>query len=248
MDKEIFREIGLTEGEIRVYTALIKEGKSSTGPLMKSSGISSSKIYLILEKLIQKGMVSFILENNVKKFHATNPAQITKHIEDKQEQLEKTKQKSEKLVSQLLSLNREEEESAQIYKGLRGMRAAYLNIIEELSKGDDFLFFSVSSEELTPKVKLFFENIHTKRIEKGINVKGIVDEKWKDAYKKHFKKTKSYDLKFLKLNTPSGVVIGKNRILMTLWDENPIAFEITSKRTSKRYQDFFYSLWKQAKP
>ena len=41
MDTEVLRNIGLTNGEIKVYNALIKIGQVSSGPVMKQSGISS---------------------------------------------------------------------------------------------------------------------------------------------------------------------------------------------------------------
>ena len=82
MNQEILRKVGLTEGEIRVYESVVKLGKSSTGKIMENCGISSSKVYLILERLIQKGFVTFTIENNVKKFHAANPINIIEYIQE----------------------------------------------------------------------------------------------------------------------------------------------------------------------
>ena len=60
MDTSTLREAGLTEGEIKVYLALLELGSSTTGPIVDKSGISRSIIYQILEKLMEKGLVSFI--------------------------------------------------------------------------------------------------------------------------------------------------------------------------------------------
>ena len=49
------RNIGLTEGEIKVYTGLIKLGETTTGPLVDESGVSLSKVYAILDRLAKKG-------------------------------------------------------------------------------------------------------------------------------------------------------------------------------------------------
>ena len=62
MDIELLKEVGLTEGEIKVYLALFKIGASSTGPIVKEAKIHSSKVYPILDRLIEKGLVSFIKE------------------------------------------------------------------------------------------------------------------------------------------------------------------------------------------
>ena len=51
---ELLEEIGLTKSEIKVYLALLELGSSTTGPIVDKSKASSSKIYEILDKLMQK--------------------------------------------------------------------------------------------------------------------------------------------------------------------------------------------------
>jgi sugar-specific transcriptional regulator TrmB len=249
MGIEILRKIGLTNGEIKVYEALGKLGRSSTGPIMDKSGISSSKVYLILEKLIQKGLVSFIIENNIKKFQITNPNNILTYLEKQQKELEKIKKDSKPFIEELTkTMGEYEEEVAQIYKGFAGLRIAFENLLGELGKGEEFLFFSQSEEELTNKKAVtFFKNLHQKRIEKGIYTKGIADNSLKEIFQKRFIKQKKFEAKFSHLTLPSAISIGKNRILLNIWGDNPICFEIVSKRIAERYREFFYKMWKVAK-
>ena len=61
-------KIGFTKSEIAVYTALLKIGQKTTGEILKEAKISSGKIYEILDKLIKKGLVSYIIKNNTKYF------------------------------------------------------------------------------------------------------------------------------------------------------------------------------------
>ena len=44
MDISILQEIGLTPGESKVYLALVKIGKTTTGPIAKESGVSASTL------------------------------------------------------------------------------------------------------------------------------------------------------------------------------------------------------------
>ncbi len=245
MKKEILRKIGLTDGEIRVYFALIKLGKSSTGPIMEHSGISSSKVYLILEKLIQKGFASYIIEDGVKKFHATNPENIIEYIEKQQKELEKEKQEAKELVKQLSKIDIYKEESAKIYKGTKSMKNAYDNILNELKKGEEFLFIGGPVKQ--KKSLLFFQNLHKKRIERKIKTKGIGESEAKKPYMEIFKKMKNIELKFMPIAFPHAIAIGKKRVVLSLWEENPLAIEIISERMTQRYKKFFYQLWKQTK-
>ena len=50
---ESLREIGLTEGEIRVYLALLELGDSATGAITKKQGFGS-KVYEVLDRLKTK--------------------------------------------------------------------------------------------------------------------------------------------------------------------------------------------------
>lgn len=249
MNTELLRKIGLTEGEIRVYEALAYLGKASTGPIMDKSGISSSKVYLILEKLIQKGLVSYVSENNVKKFQIANPQNILEYLNEKQRELDSLKEGSVSLIEDVKKvMGKYEEESAQIYKGYAGLRVAFTNLVDELEKGEEFLFFSQSEEELTnEKVVAFFRKLHQKRVEKGIVVKGIADLNLKPLFTKQFMKQRNYHMKFFYLTLPSAISIGKRRIIMNMWEENPICFEIISERIAKKYREFFYKMWREAK-
>jgi len=104
MNEEVLKEVGLTQGEIRVYKACIKLGESSTGAIMKKSNISSSKVYLILDKLIEKGFIAFSIKNNIKIFSPSNPSNILEFISKKQESLKKVQADANNLVKELTSL------------------------------------------------------------------------------------------------------------------------------------------------
>ena len=248
MNLEVLRKIGLTEGEIRVYEALARLGKSSTGPIMDKSGISSSKVYLILEKLIQKGLVTFIIENNVKHFQVANPRNIIEYLDRQQEELEKTKKESETLIVQIKSImGKYEEESAQIYKGFAGMRAAFDNLLQDIGDGE-FLFFSQSKEELeNERVSNFFKKMHQKRLEKRIATRGIADTSLQQLFQKRFARQELYQIRYSELNLPTAISIGKNTILLNMWSDNPICFEIVSKRAADRHREFFNKLWNISK-
>jgi len=87
MNLEIFREIGMTSGEARVYETLLNLGFSSTGQIINQSGITSSKVYIILEKLEKKGLVSHVIKNNVKHFQIADPKRLLDYMEEKNPKL-----------------------------------------------------------------------------------------------------------------------------------------------------------------
>ena len=54
MDSNSLKELGLTDGEIKVYLALNQLGETTSGPIVDKSGVSISKVYLILDRLFSK--------------------------------------------------------------------------------------------------------------------------------------------------------------------------------------------------
>ena len=76
MNEKLLEEIGLTRGEIKVYLTLLKIGETTTGKIISEAKISSGKIYEILDKLIQKGLVSYTIKEKTRYFNAASPNRI----------------------------------------------------------------------------------------------------------------------------------------------------------------------------
>src|SRR3989344_6062924 len=80
MDNRLFEDIGFSKGEVKVYFALLDLGESTIGPLSKKAEITAAKVYPILEKLIKKGLVSFIIKSDTKYFSPANPKRILEYL------------------------------------------------------------------------------------------------------------------------------------------------------------------------
>ncbi len=86
-EKEIFEELGLTSNEGKVYSILVKHGKLGAGDASRESGVSYSKIYNVLDSLINKGLVKVIPEKS-KKFIPTDPRYLLELVDQKQKKIE----------------------------------------------------------------------------------------------------------------------------------------------------------------
>lgn len=93
---EEYEELGLTKNESKVYEVLIKFGKLGSSEISRESSVSYSKVYNILDSLVNKGLVKVIPEKT-KKFVPSSPEDLIKLIEEKQKKLEKAKEKAKEL-------------------------------------------------------------------------------------------------------------------------------------------------------
>ena len=248
MELDILTKIGFTQGEIRVYEALLKLGKSSTGKIMEKSNISSSKVYLTLDKLVHKGLVSFFILDNVKYFQPNNPISLSNYIKSQKEELNDIEANIEILIPKIASKIEKQDESSQVYKGFRGIMAAYNNILDSLSKGEEYCLFAIDSDTAkTEKVLDFFTKFHENRSKKCVKVRVIADSKIFEVYRRRHLLGNLYSIRHHPLSLPTGIVIGKDRITFMNFGDDPTAYEIVSSSMTRKYKDFFNRLWKTSK-
>src|SRR3989344_2652015 len=138
MEIGVLKDLGLTDGEIRVYLALLEIGNSTAGRIIEKSKISPSKIYDVLNRLIDKGLVSYIIEGKTKHFRAAPPKNILNYIERRENELMQRKNEFRKIIP-LLEAKKKAETSAfnaEIFEGVNGLITVFDMSFEESKKGD----------------------------------------------------------------------------------------------------------------
>ena len=110
VNTQILEKVGLTKGEIKVYLALIELGESSSGAIIIKAKVSRSKVYEVLEKLKEKGLVSEVIKENIKYFQAGNPKVILEYIKKKKEELKEQEEDFKKILPNLEEMQKSKEE------------------------------------------------------------------------------------------------------------------------------------------
>lgn len=248
MDTKILEQIGLTKSEIKVYLALLGFGTSTVGPLLEKSKVANSKIYFLLNKLIEKGLVSLTEKQGTKCYNAESPNRMLDYIDLKKQELEKEKQELKQLLPSILSKQKiPKENTVKVFEGRRGIFSAYEDIIETLPRQGEILYFSLGEEDLTQIwVQNFFKEFAQKRKEKGIFSKGIYPRYMKKTISKNFKGQPLHKIKFSNYIFPTGVIIYNSKVLLLDW-KNLIVFMICSDQIAENYRRVFEELWKNTK-
>ncbi|MFA6072653.1 MAG: helix-turn-helix domain-containing protein [Candidatus Woesearchaeota archaeon] len=203
MNLEPLRELGLTEGEIKVYTALVSLGETTSGPIAEESQVSMSKVYEVLERLSKKGLTSHIIKNKTKYFKASDPQRLLVYLHEKQDSLKEQELKLKKIIPEL-ELTQQihaSEETAQVYDGLKGIQTARERTLKIMKKGEQMWIIGIATtpyDKLTP----YFRDYHKKRYEKGIKCNYLYNEY---ARKPFGEISKTYPLSEVKY-MPEGVI------------------------------------------
>ncbi|MBS3081081.1 helix-turn-helix domain-containing protein [Candidatus Pacearchaeota archaeon] len=250
MELNQLREIGFSQGEVSVYEALLELGKSKTGEISKRSGVHNSKVYPILERLIQKGLVSYIIRNNIRYYQITDPHKLISYIHIKKERLSEQEDEIRKIIPRIIEKQKlfEDKPSAEVYEGKEGVNTIFEITLEEWKKGEDYFVLAPGTEYLkSSELNDFFFKHHLKRIEKGIKVKLIALKSQRDFFKKYYETQRNYDIRYTDFVLPASINITKNRVITTLWTPIPTAFAINSLAVAGKYKNFFKEIWKVAK-
>jgi len=244
---DALKKIGLTNGEIKVYLTLLETGSATTWTITKKSKISGSKVYEVLERLIEKGLASSITKNNVKYFEAANPNRIIDYLNEKQEQIEKEKSNVAYILPQLLMKAQSAPKSdVKVFVGFEGLKTANEDIIQTLSKGEEWL--SMGLTEQPKSWEIYFTKRQKARADKGIILKHLINEKYKSLYESR-KKLKHTQFRFLPKNfeMPTSTEIYSNKvIIMILSQEQPTAILIENKDVADSFKKYFYALWNKS--
>jgi sugar-specific transcriptional regulator TrmB len=247
MDLSKLKELGLTEGEIKVYLALLSKGLSTKGIIAREAKVSESKVYEILHRLKDKGLTSFVKKKKGTKevihFKATSPVLLKSFLEKKKLEITREEKILETLLPSLLAhMNADKDEySAVIYEGFKGIRANNAEVLNMIDSDDEWIAMGTRSSK-NEKYNLFWVNWLKQRAKKGGPAKILFVDKntW---YYDQLKKIQKTQVGFLDSIAPTSVAITKNRVMIFTYDETPTCLAITNASVAASFKGFFESLW-----
>ena len=234
--RETLKQIGLGHNESKVYLTLIKLGPSLAGKIAKEANIDRSACYDSLKSLIKKGLISYALEANRKKFAASDPGRLKSYLNEKME-----------LVNNILPnlketfKSKEEKSQVQMYKGKKGLKSVFEDILKSAA-GEENLVID-SHGEFVEKMPYFAPHF-IKGLEKNkIAVKHIVRRG------KKINPSKTTEVRFFSKNVQDTIVttnIYAGKVAIILWADIPEAVIMTNNSAYEAYKSYFEILWKTA--
>jgi len=238
MDITTLEEIGLTKNEIKIYLVLLEIGSTTTGKIITESQLHRSRVYDALERLIDKGLVSYVIKSNRKWFQAAPPDTILEFLDEKRKNITKILPELD-----LLQKFQTSEQSAGIYEGIKGYKTAREKLIKELKKGDNLLVLGAPAQA-NKKLEGWFLYFHEKREKSGIGMKILYNE---DArkYGEIRKKWKLTQVRYLRKNVinPTWIEIFKESIAIVIISDHPLTFVIKNKDVVASFKDYFELMW-----
>ncbi len=244
MEIEELQEFGLSKNEAKAYAALVELGSTSAGPLIKRLGMHRAAVYNLLDLLISKGLVSFVLIATRKQFRPEPPANLLLLVENEKERLTQKEYKLKKIIPQIEEKlkAKSEQQDGFVYKGKKGLKAIFEGM---LSQGNELRAFGATGK-FKETLGTYYNNFHNRRKKLEIPLKIIFSNEMERKIKGT--EFKNSDVRFLKepYDSPSTTYIYGTKVATIVWTGEPIAFLLKSSEAAKAYNSLFNSLWKNS--
>ncbi|MBU0466440.1 MAG: hypothetical protein KJ718_05835 [Nanoarchaeota archaeon] len=244
--ESVLRKLGLSEGEVKVYLALVEFDSVTVGPIIRKSRVSSSKVYDILDKLIQKCLVKYSIREKTKYFQAAQPVSLRDYVESKEDELTGIKSDLNEVIDKIKGLGGGlEKEEARIYKGYKGIRTGMFEAVGSIPAGGEYYFFSTGYGG-DPYLKQFFRNLAEELRKRKIKIRGLANVKEKKLFRIYYEKI-GYNMKYVGFSWPSDITIAGKYLIIFVWDKKePVIYMIQSKPLVESYSSFFKEMWNKS--
>lgn len=231
------KQAGLTENESKIYSTLLEIGPKTASTLAKKTGLHRRVIYDTVERLIEKGIIGYIVENKKKIFQAAHPKRILELIREKEESINSAMPQMIEFYNQKKEKTRQE---TNFFKGIEGLKSVFE---DELQENKEILILGANkiAYEL---MEIYFHWFDKKRIKNKIKTKIIFNKS-----DKKFKIPLS-EIKYLpeKYSSNMAINIYGDKTAIIKWDKDkPIAILIKEKEITEGYKKHFEMMWRLAK-
>jgi len=242
---DVYDALDLSDGETKVYKALIQLKSSTTGPLYKNAEVSQSKVYEILDRLKKKGLVSSIIKNNITFWQPASPTIYLEKLTTDLEQLEERKNILEKNLPSLFNQATYPTDEAQVLIGYHGMRTALYSFLDTFREGEECVVFS-APKPIPEPFRAFIKLFNKQRVQKGVSARFVAGEKMR-SFAEEIYDVPLTKIRYMQGLTPSSLAVGKDRIIIITYENKGKSVVITGQEIAHSYRVFFESLWNMAK-
>jgi len=239
METSNLKSLGLTENEAKIYESLLEMGPRAAGTISRKTKLHRRVVYDTLDRLVEKGLIGYIVENGKKIFSASNPQRF---LEIANEQKNRIENILPDMISLFNSSKDKQKEETLFFRGKEGLKSVFE---DQLADKKEILIIG-ASEMAYEGLQYYFHWFDKRRVKEKIKTKIIFN---KDVEGNHPKIPLS-EIKYLpeKYSSPMAINIYGDKIAIILWSkESPFAIVVKQKEIADGYRKHFEMIWKNSK-
>lgn len=246
--KQTLRDIGFEEKEAQVYLACLQLGEDTVFNIAKQAQIKRPTTYVILQSLIEKGLISLRKTKKATLYSATNPKKLLTLQKQKTQTLEST-------IPQLLAIYnlQPKKPEIQVFEGKEGVNSVYLETFEFMKKGMEVIFYGSVSAPMTlyPEITNLYFNLVKKKTSKIREILPQDKENFKYCEKIQTFKNPNHQTRFFtkkyKCGSGYNIIFGNKIAFLPYHKKQYFTILIEHEDLVTTHRTLFEHAWKSAK-
>lgn len=239
MNEDILEEAGLSKNEAKAYIALLELGEASGGEIADKSKLHRTNAYDAIERLVEKGLVAYLVKNKIKYFRPADPENLLRLIREKENKIQAIIPQL-KLAKQLTSKG----DDVSIQTGITAIFNTLYDFLDGQSPIDVFGIPKNIVEVIKGKISYF----HEERIKKHILMRHIYNHSAQDRIV--YLNTLPYtEARYLpaKFDSQVATFICGDVVVLFVCTEPYTSIKIHNQELANAYKRYFELLYTAAK-
>ncbi|MFH1590596.1 MAG: helix-turn-helix domain-containing protein [archaeon] len=235
MDFSELKVLGLTDGGIKVYSAILHIGISSINGIHERTGMERRAIYDNLNKLIEKGLVSYTMERGKRQYRCAPLNMLHQEVESKKRELARV----ESIIPLMDDIYRSSKRpiGSEVFRGSEGIKAVWEDMLDHKE-----VRWIGSGRYVPKRFPHWFSQWNKRRIERGSKWYNLVlDELRSEVEGMPLEEVKVLPKEFS--GPPVVVAIYGNKVVNFILGVQFFAFSIESEEVAFSYRRYHKSLW-----
>ena len=238
--------LGLEEKQAKLYTFLLKQPEKaglSVFSIAKNIDMPRSTVYLTLQELEAKRLVSSYKKNNVLHYLTADPSRLTRDLEEKQDLL-----KSIMPSLQALSHDSTYNSSVQTFTGEKGVRIVFDDCFNGPNVKNIQEYQTISHPKLVKYLTKsgYFEKKMDLKRKLDIPSKMLMSEVYRDNKPKEYNNDNLRETRYIPIEVAfegTLIIYGKKTALFSHRDNEVYSMIVDSPAITEMFRSIFMCLW-----
>lgn len=240
MDEKDLEKLGLNRNEARVYLGILKKGQANASDLVKIVGVHRNIVYDNLEKLMDKGLVSYVNEGGKRKFIAEKPQAIIEFLESKQKDIDKKIETAREFmprINKMLNESKSKQEVS-VSRGAAGLKKVLSDIVQAPTSWS----IGITNNSVEILGETYWKNYNLKKKESKTTEWLLWNSDFKNTVIGDNKRSKHRILP-KELDQVTETIMYSDKVAIFVFSLEPIVIVIENKEIFDMFRNHFDFLW-----
>jgi len=251
-EKEL-KKLGLKDKEAAVYTACLELGPSPVQQISRKAKVVRATTYVVLESLMEMGLVTKYKDGKKTLFSAEPPRQLTRLLERQRETIDEKQHDLEQLLPELQVIMKSSggRPSVRYFSGKEGLHAIRQEVVMYCTAGDTIYNFT-PADFVNAVFPADDETFHKQRAAKRIKAKTVFTTKSGNLKKLLVSKSPNdlNERRFVEpelFSSTSGITVFRDRVAIANFAGKYMGVIIESQSMAETMRNLLDLAWVGAK-